>query len=361
MLSDHGHRIADCGLGVDGLKKKQWRWVFAGFCLVAAIALLLIVHGVLGPFVLAFILSYLLNPLVEWLEQHRLGRSWAIAVVFTGIILVIGIGILLILPTLYNELSTLATVLPQTVNTVEQFLHGLSEQFKAAGLPSKVIAVLDQHFGQGEEVLAGRLQVFLNNLPEALTSIGLFVLSPVLAIYFLADWPRLSDGLHRMVQSRWRMEWQRLWQDINHVLRRFLRGHMLVAAIVGVMTGIGVKLIGMDYALLIGLICGISDVIPFFGPLIGGVPSVLLALTKSPFMALKVLLVILVVQQLENDVISPKLMGDSIGLHPLWVVFAILAGGEIGGVWGMILAVPAAAVLRVVLRFVYLRLVAPEL
>ncbi len=309
----------------------------------------------------AFILAYLLNPLVEWLEKHKLGRRWAIAVVFAGIILVIGLGLLLILPTLYNELSKLAVVLPQTMQSLDRFLQGLREQFRSAGLPNKVVAVLDQHLGQGEEVLAARLQSFLQNLPEALTSIGLFILSPILAIYFLVDWPRLGEGLHRMVQSRWRMDWQRLWQDINHVLHRFLRGNLLVAAIVGVLTGIGVKLIGMDYALLIGLICGVSDVIPFFGPFIGGVPSVLLALIKSPWMGLKVALVIFIVQQVESDVISPKLMGDSVGLHPLLVVFAILAGGEIAGIWGMMLAVPVAAVLRVVLRFVYLRLVGPEL
>lgn len=130
--------------------------------------------------------------------------------------------------------------------------------------------------------------------------------------------------------------------------------------IVGILIGIGVKLVGMDYALLIGLVCGIFDLIPYFGPAIGAVPAILLALTHSPVMALKVTLIIFLVQQLEGNIISPKLMGESVGLHPLWVVFALLACGEIAGFWGMFLAVPLAAVIRVLFKHIYFRLVSTK-
>jgi predicted PurR-regulated permease PerM len=202
--------------------------------------------------------------------------------------------------------------------------------------------------------------LFLANLPKALSTVTLYILSPVIAIYFLADWKILEQGFLRVIPQRWRMEWRRLWQDINHVIRQFVRGNIIVAVIVGVLIGVGVKLVGMEYALLIGLICGVSDLIPYFGPVIGAVPSVLLALIKSPGMALKVILIILIVQQLEGNVISPKLMGESVGLHPLWVVFALLASGEIAGFWGMFLAVPLAAVIRVVLKHIYFRLVSSK-
>jgi len=125
--------------------------------------------------------------------------------------------------------------------------------------------------------------------------------------------------------------------------------------------GLGVEFVGMDYALLIGIIGGVADLIPYFGPIIGAVPALLLALTKSPWMAFKVAIVILVVQQIEGNLISPKLMGDSVKLHPLWVVFALLAGGEVAGFWGMLLAVPLAAVIKVVIRHIYLRLVSPQI
>lgn len=342
------------------MRREIWRWVFIGACVLLGLLLFLRVRGILGPFFFAFALAYLLNPLVDGLERWRVGRKMAIGIVFIGIVSVLAATIFLVLPTLYNELSKLAVILPNTLQMLTERIDGVREQFKATGLPSQVALVLDQHLGQGETVLAERLQRFLGSLPNMLASISLYILSPVIAIYFLAEWTELEEGFFRLVPQRWRLEWQRLWQDINHVIRRFVRGDLVVAVIVGALIGVGVKLIGMEYALLIGIICGIFDLIPYFGPVIGAVPSVMLGLTKSPGMALKVALVILIVQQIEGNVISPKLMGDSVGLHPLWVVFALLAGGEIAGFWGMLLAVPFAAVLRVVIKYIYFRLVSAK-
>lgn len=342
------------------MKHKPWRWIFAGTCLFLAMLLLFKVRTILGPFFLAFILAYLLNPLVVALERRQISRKKSILIVFSLIIVVIVTIVFLILPTLYNELSKLAVILPSAIQLFTERVDGFREQFKATGLPSRVALVLDQHLGQGEVIIADRLNLFLDSLPKVLSTATLYILSPVIAIYFLADWKGLGVHFLRIIPQRWRMEWQRLWQDINHVIRQFVRGDVVVAVVVGVLIGIGVKLVGMEYALLIGLICGVFDLIPYFGPVIGAVPAVLLALTKSPEMAIKVVLIILIVQQLEGNIISPKLMGDSVGLHPLWVVFALLAGGELAGVWGMFLAVPAAAVIRVVFNHIYFRLVSTK-
>jgi len=342
------------------MKQKQWRWIFMGICLSLTILLLFKVRTILGPFFLAFILAYLLNPLVEALERHRISRKKSILIVFSLIIVVMLTIIFLILPTLYIELGKLAVSLPNAIQLFTEKVDGLREQFKGTGLPNRVALVLDQHLGQGEVILADRLNLFLANLPKALSTVTVYILSPVIAIYFLADWKGLGDHFFRIIPQRWRMEWRRLWQDINHVIRQFVRGDLVIAVIVGLLIGIGVKIVGMDYALLIGLICGIFDIIPYFGPVIGAVPAVLLALTKSPAMAFKVALIILIVQQLEGNFISPKLMGDSVGLHPLWVVFALLAGGELAGFWGMFLAVPVAAVIRVVFNHLYFRLVSSK-
>ncbi|OLN32261.1 AI-2E family transporter [Desulfosporosinus metallidurans] len=339
---------------------RKWKWIFTGACLLLGLLLLFKVRAILGPFLLAFVLAYLLNPLVEGLEWLRISRNKSIAIVFILIVVVLATTVLLILPIIYNELSKLAVILPNTIQSITERIDGFREQFKATGLPSRVALVLDQHLGQGELIIADRLNSFLTNLPSALSTVTLYILSPVIAIYFLADWKVLGEGFFRIIPQRWRMEWRRLWQDINHVIRQFVRGNLVVAVIVGILIGIGVKLVGMEYALLIGLICGIFDLIPYFGPVLGAVPSVLLALTKSPVMAFKVALIILLVQQLEGNIISPKLMGESVGLHPLWVVFSLLACGELAGFWGMFLAVPLAAVIRVVFNHIYFRLVSTK-
>ncbi|MHB1653416.1 MAG: AI-2E family transporter [Desulfitobacteriaceae bacterium] len=340
--------------------KKKWRWIFLGICIFLGGVLLLSVRVVTGPFLLGFVLAYLLSPFVEILEKKGLGRRTAIAVVFLGIFGVLGGSLALALPILYSELAKITLVLPQTMQDMDHYIQGFREQYRASGLPSRVALVFDQHLGQGEEFMAGKLEWFLRTLPEMLASLSLYILSPVLAIYFLADWTRLHNAFQSLVPQRWRLDWQRLWQDINHIVRRFVRGNLVVAAIVGVLIGIGVKLLGMEYAFLIGLICGVSDLIPYFGPLIGAVPSLLLALIQSPVMAMKVAFVILFVQQLEGNIISPKLMGESVRLHPLWIVFALLSGGELAGLWGMLISVPLAAVIRIILRHIYLRLVSPE-
>lgn len=341
--------------------RKSWRWIFTGTCLLLGMLLLYRVRAILGPFFLAFILAYLLNPLVVTLERRRLSRKMAILMVFSFIIAIMLTVIFLMLPNLYNELSKLAVILPHVIQTFTTWSEGLREQFKATGLPNHIVLVLDQHIGEQQILFANRLNIFLDNVPQVLSTITLYILSPVIAVYILADWKGLGNRFFRVIPQRWRMEWQRLWQDINHVIRQFVRGDLVIAVIVGILIGVGVKLVGMkDYALLIGLLCGVLDVIPYFGPVIAAVPSVILALTQSPAMAVKVALIIFFAQQLEGNVIAPKLMGESVGLHPLWVVFALLAGGELAGIWGLLLAVPVAAVIKVVFNHIYYRLVSTK-
>ncbi|HWQ73462.1 MAG TPA: AI-2E family transporter [Desulfitobacteriaceae bacterium] len=343
------------------MHKKRRRWIFFGCCLILGLIFFYSIRMVLGPFLLAFALAYLLNPVIEWLEKHKINRRWAIALTFCLIVIIIVLILSLVLPSVYNETARLMVVLPEKISQLNDFLQNIRHNFLASGLPEKVSYVIDEHLGNGEVYVAEKLKLLLDNLPAKLASLSPYLLSPILAIYFLADWKRIQLAFMRLVQQKWRLEWQRLWLDISHVLRCFIRGNLVVAVIVGILVGIGVKLIGMDYALIIGLICGISDLIPYFGPLIGAVPAVLLGFTKSSMMALEVALVILVVQQLEGTLISPKLMGDSVGLHPLWVIFALLAGEELAGFWGIFFSVPIAAVIRVIFRHIYYRLVAPKL
>ena len=342
------------------MKFKHWKWIFTGTCLVIGILVLFKVRAILGPFFLAFVLAFLLNPFVEGLERYRISRKKSIALVFSVITVVLAASIFLVLPIIYSQLNKLVLVLPNTIQLMTETLNGFREQFKATGLPSRVSLVLDQQLAQGEKAIVNQLNLILSNLPHMLSTFTLYMLSPVISIYLLVDWKGLGNRFFRIIPQRWRMEWRRLWQDINHVVRQFVRGDIVIAVIVGILVGIGVKLVGMDYALLIGLICGIFDVIPYFGPVIGAVPAILLALTVSPAMALKVALIIFIVQQLEGNIISPKLMGESVGLHPLWVIFALLACGEIAGFWGLFLAVPLAAVVRVVFNHVYFRLVSTK-
>ena len=343
------------------MTKRQWRLIFLGCLLLLSAVLLLAVHHILAPFIVAFVLAYILNPFVSWLEKRRVRRRYAVAIVFVTILGGVAAVLFLVLPRLYMEITKLATVLPQTISNLAAILASFRENLHAAGLPSKVTLALDQHLAEIEVALVNAFDKILDNLPKRLSSVSLLMISPVLAIYFLLDWDKISNFFLRLVPRSGRIQWQRILQDISYVVRSYIRGDVIVAIIVGILTAIGVKLVGMDYALLIGAICAITDLIPYFGPIIGAVPAILLALTKSPLMAVKVAVVLIVVQQLESNVISPKIVGDQVGLHPLWIVFALLAGGELWGVIGMLLAVPAAGIIQVIIRHIYRYLVAPEI
>ncbi|HEX3032252.1 MAG TPA: AI-2E family transporter, partial [Bacillota bacterium] len=145
--------------------------------------------------------------------------------------------------------------------------------------------------------------------------------------------------------------------DMDQVLRGFIRGHLLVCGLVGGLSALGLYLIGVPFALLLGIIAGILDIIPFFGPILGAVPALALALLQSWQATIYTLLLFVIIQQVEGNIITPKILGEAVGLHPLIIIFALLAGGHLWGVTGMIIALPLAAVIRVAARYMLIKLV----
>lgn len=338
-------------------KTKFWRISFFGLVLVSALFLLWKVRAILTPFFLALFLAYLLSPAVGALTKRGFSRGSSIVIVYLLLALLTGCLVFYGLPETFKELNRFAESLPRYATEIQTFLNRLQDGYQRAGLPPGIMKTIDTNLIKGQEWLAAKLQSLITGIISLVTVLPLLVLSPILSVYLLYDWERFKTGLKGIVPNNWRGNAIHLGQEINMVVRKFLRGNLTVALMVGIMTGVGMKLIGMEYALLVGVISGLLDLIPYVGPVIGAVPALALALLKSKSMALWVLAVIFVVQQVESNIIQPKIMGDSIGLHPLVIVFALLAGGDLFGFWGMLLAVPAAGVIRVILKFVYLKLV----
>jgi predicted PurR-regulated permease PerM len=314
------------------------------FIIAVSFASLFIVTRVIDvivPFVVGAVLAYLLNPAVARLTKKGFSRQFAVFIVFSFIIFIGALIMFLVLPKLYLELEKLALVLPERIQAFNHFIETIRDKYIQAGLPSEVNKLIDEQFQESQSLLINWLEKALKNLPAILASIGLMILAPILAIYFLLDWQKISVGLIKLVPVRLSGQWQRLLQEIDYLIQRYVQGNIIDALIVGLLIGLGVKLVGMEYAFLIGVICGVTNLIPYFGPILGGIPSVLLALGKGPFMAIKVILVIIIVQQIDSNIINPRLMSNKMGLHPLWVIFALLAGGKIGGLLGMIVAIPS--------------------
>ncbi len=342
------------------MKRSHLGWLFTILLLAISGFFVFKVKNIISPFIVGLVLAYLLSPLVTWLEKKGLKRRGAVAVIFIWISVITTLLLFILLPRLYIELGKLATVLPERIQVIYDYAQNAKEYYAQAGLPSEVSKLIDGQLNEGQDFLISWLESIIENLPGLLTSIGLMILSPILAIYFLLEWKKITEGVIKLVPGRLRGEWHRFLQEIDYIIQRYIQGNIIDALIVGFLIGLGVKMIGMEYALVIGVICGITNLIPYFGPVLGGIPSVLLALSKSPSMALKVVLIILIIQQIDGNIINPRLMSNKVGLHPLWVVFAILAGGELGGLLGMLIAIPLAAILKIIFREIYLHLVSPK-
>lgn len=314
------------------------------------------IRPVLTPFFLAAVLAYVLAPAVDYLERQGLGRGWGILLIYALLGLVAGGLVGFVLPGFLRELNRLTDVLPAYTVEVKNWLDNWQTRYSRAPVPPGLRQVIDDTL-RGLEARALAVTEGVAGAMFGLVS-GLMnlILAPFLAFYLLVDLPRIKRGLVFVLPTRSRGRWLSLLEEVDRVVSGFIRGQLLLSAMMGVLTSVVLALLGMRFAVVVGIITALTEFVPYFGPLIGAVPALALASLDSLGMVVKVLIAWFVLHQIEGAVLSPKIMGESVGLHPLTVIFALLAGGELFGVAGMILAVPVTAVLKVVLQFVYQQL-----
>lgn len=315
-----------------------------------ALTFLWVARGALYPFFLGVFLAYLLDPFVTLLERRGMARVWALAAVYAVIVgTAAWIGVKL-MPILVRELESFARDLPAMTREAEALLGDFETHYRSWAMPESMRAAVDEAIGG----IGADIDRFVRELVQRI--LGLFsyalgiAVSPVLAFYILYDWKKLREQALCLLPSAWRSKCMLMARDVNAVLHGVIRGQILTSLAVAALITSGLYAMGIPYALLIGVLAGVLDVIPYFGALIGALPAVGMALLQSPFSALKVAVLFVVVHQLESAVIQPKIVGDIAGLHPLTVIFFAFVGGELGGLAGMLLSVPVAAVGKVCLR-----------
>ena len=325
----------------------------------AAVFLLYFVRDVLTPFVLAAILAYFANPLVVTFVQRDVPRSAAIFIVYA----VFGVGLALviywILPTLVRELNGLLITLPAAAGEMELTLTRWMNNLVHLPGSAWVQLFATNALHRGELLLQSYsvrvLETLISYVPKAFN----LIIAPFLAYYILRDMNVLYRAAILLVPRSRREDCERVLHDLNKAISGFVRGQLIVSAFVGIMAAIFLAVLGVEYPLLIGVFIGAFDIIPYFGPVIGGVPAVALGLIKSPATAMWVVVMLVVVNQIEGAILQPRIVGGRVGLHPLTVIFAVLAGGELLGIWGMLLAVPAAAAIKVIGVFTLDKLISP--
>jgi predicted PurR-regulated permease PerM len=339
------------------LKKQTWRLVLLVAMPVIIAYFLWSVRAVLLPFVLATLLAYLLSPLVEMLEQRGLSRRLAIVVVYTTLLSICGVTVFYGFPRLLRELTGLNEAIPLYLSKFEEIMFSLQQNYSSFDLPDSVRTVIDQRLSGVESIILRLVNQSVDILVNLCSQVLSFLLAPVLAFYILKDQDGIRSGLESLIPRKIKGDVLDLARDTNLIIRKFIRGHLLLCTMVGGLTALGMYLIGMPFALLIGIIAGLAELIPFFGPLLGAIPALAIGILQSWQLTIYALLVFLVVQQIENNVISPKILGEALGLHPIVIIFSLLAGGQLWGVIGMLVALPLAAILRLVIGYIFLKLV----
>ena len=315
-----------------------------------------LLRGVLLPFVAGMAVAYLLDPVCDRLESWKLSRTWATTVVTLCFILLCALVLLLVIPTVVSQVATFVERAPDYFSALQREATALLEVMRDRLDPAseeKLQSLLRDSADKVVVWITGVLGGVISGGVAFFNFIALLVITPVVAFYLLRDWDRMiakaDDALPRKHQATIRM----LAREVDETLAGFLRGQGTVCLSLAVFYAIGLTIVGLDFGLVVGLIAGFLSFIPYVGSLVGLVLSVGLAAAQfdSWVSVAIVAAVFFVGQALEGNVLTPKLVGEKVGLHPVWVMFALLAGGALFGFVGVLLAVPVAAVVGVGVRF----------
>ncbi|MDX1674357.1 MAG: AI-2E family transporter [Longimicrobiales bacterium] len=330
-----------------------------------ALWMLMDLGSLLAPFVLAFILAYVLDPLVDRVEALGVPRSPGIILLSLPVAGALAALLFFGVPALAQQLESLIQRAPELVERVASWVESLPAGIVALDLPlideealaerirslspAAVITYLEeQRAAIAQQAWQGVLGLG-RGLGTAITVASYIVLTPVLTFYLLRDWDRIVDQLESYVPRPRRDRWTALVEEYDRLLSRYLRGQVLVATIVGVLTWIGLWIAGFPYSGLVGAVAGVFNVVPYLGLPVSLIPAIVISILSGSFLTsiLKVAVVFAVVQFLDGNVIGPRVVGESVGLHPVWVVLAILVSGFFFGFVGLLLAIPAAILVKI--------------
>ncbi len=333
-------------------ESQKWLWLVA---VLLGGWLLYLLAPVLAPFATAAILAYIGNPLVERLTRWRLSRTLAVVVVFLVLTLLLVWLALVLVPMLERQIALLVARLPTLFDWLQHHaLPWLQTRLGLAGTPD--LGTL-KSYAAGQWQSAGGLatQLLASISRSGLALLGWLVnllLVPVVTFYLLRDWQCLLARLHELLPRRMEPAVVKLVRSVDEVLGAFFRGQLLVMLALGVIYTTGLWLVGLDLALLIGMLAGLVSFVPYLGLVVGLIAAGIAVLMQfQEFTPLLYVLVVFgVAQLLEGMVLTPWLLGERIGLHPVAVIFAVLAGGQLFGFLGVLLALPVAAVVVVLLR-----------
>jgi len=334
-----------------GSQARFWLLVFVLFA--AAVWLL---KPILLPFVAGMAIAYFLNPVVDMLTRRKFPRWLATLTVLAGFILVIAAILLLIVPILHDQIGALVNAIPGYIDKFHANIMPRVEDWLARFTPEDVQKIRDaagQYAGNAAGFAGKALQDIVTGGIAVIDVIALLVITPVVAFYLMKDWPKLTSTVDSVIPRRYYDTISDELAAIDSTLSGFIRGQALVCLALGTIYSIGLTAVGLQYGAVIGVMAGVLTFVPYVGTAFGWITSVILACVQFDSIGRigMVVAVFLVGHWLEAYVLTPKLVGHRVGLHPVWIFFAIISGAHLMGFAGILIAVPVAAVVGVLVRF----------
>jgi len=354
-------------------------WPFAGdrrhqlaivaACIVFLIWMLDTLGSLLAPFLLAAALAYILDPAIDMLERRRVPRSIAILILALPALALVVLAAFLGVPALISQIDQLLEGVPAAIERVGVWLTNLATRFgrldlpfieeerliaqiQAALDPQRIVALVQRRQG---EIMRSAWAAALGigrGFGAIAVILGYVVLTPVLLFYLLRDWDRITSSAAALFPESTRAGWIGFAREYDRLLSRFLRGQLLAATIVGVLTWLGLMILGFPYSGLVGAIAGVFNIVPYLGLIVSILPVVIIAIISGNVLVLllKAGIVFAVVQFIDGSVTGPRIVGESVGLHPVWVILALAVSGFAFGFAGLLLAMPAAVLIKLLLH-----------
>lgn len=310
------------------------------------------------PLVLAAVFYYLLNPIVDYAEKYHISRITSIIILFVIIAALIVWGLVVAIPNIANGIESFATAVPSYVNDAQNEVNSILRNPRFDQFKPQVDKFADSIGNQLIDWSKNFSASAVNSLTDFIGKTTGFIISiiifPFVLFYLLKDGQQLNGYVTRLLPNDWRKDTAKILHEINSQLSNYVRGQVIVAFSVGVMFIIGLPLIGLKYAVALAIMAGFFNLIPFLGFYLALVPALVIAIaTGGPLMLVKVIIVFTIEQTIEGRLISPLVLGKSLSIHPITVLFVLLTSGKIWGIWGVLLGIPLYAAVKVVVVHIY--------
>ena len=310
--------------------------------------------SVLSPFFIGFVLAWILNPIVNKLEKKKMPRVVGSMLVYAIMILSIALFVGYMLPVIYDQIQVLIRNLPSIFNEVEIFMNNIVSRLgnidgvDFVSIKNQIFTTITSSFNNFMTSLPNTIMGMVGNLFSSLVTICFGL---VIGLYMLIDFDSINGHLLNLLPKKNRFEASLLITNISTEVRKSVNGTLLVASMVFVCDSLGFFFIGLQAPLLFGLLCGITDLIPYVGPYIGGIVAVIVGFAQSPLIGILSLIIVVVVQMVENNILQPIVMSKTTELHPVTIIVGLLLFEHFFGIVGMILCTPCMSLVKVVWRF----------